>query len=105
MYSHLFSSETQLPEEARALSILQLQTIAGVCRGLTRTAESLILEETSAERAEIERMKIARDDLRMVKLREDLFSAIGTVADLWSTDASVSDVCCCFSFTFLYSHC
>jgi hypothetical protein len=54
------------------------------------------LEETSAERAEVERMKIARDDLRMVKLREDLFSAIGTVIDLWSTDASVSDVCCFF---------
>ena len=83
----------QLPEEARAVAIVQLQTLSGVAKGLTRTADSLlIIDETPAERAEAERLRRARDDYRMVKLRESLFAAARSTFELWSTDASVSDV-------------
>ncbi|KAF8835272.1 ARM repeat-containing protein [Paxillus ammoniavirescens] len=85
-------SSSQLPEEARAVAIVQLQTLSGVAKGLTRTADSLlIIDETPAERADAERLRQARDNYRMVKLREDLFAAVRSTVELWSTDASVSD--------------
>lgn len=83
----------QLPEEARTVAIVQLQTLSGVAKGLTRTADSLlIIDETPAEREEAERLRQAREDYRMVKLRENLFAAVRSTFELWSTDASVSDV-------------
>jgi hypothetical protein len=83
----------QLPEEARMVAILQLQTLTGVAKGLTRTADSLlVLDESPAEQAETDFVMHAREDIRMVKLREALFSAISTTVELWCTDASVSDV-------------
>ncbi|KAF9228193.1 ARM repeat-containing protein [Gyrodon lividus] len=89
---HALGSSSQLPEEARAVAIIQLQTLSGVAKGLTRTADSLlIIDETPAERADAERLRHARDDHRMVKLREDLFAAVRSTVQLWSTDASVSD--------------
>jgi hypothetical protein len=75
------------------VAIVQLQTLSGVAKGLTRTTDSLlIIDETPAERAEAERLQRARDDYRMVKLRETLFAAVRSASELWSTDASVSDV-------------
>lgn len=75
------------------MAIVQLQTLSGVAKGLTRTADSLlIIDETPAERAEAERLRRARDEYRMVKLRESLFTAVRSAFELWSTDASVSDV-------------
>ncbi|KAF8553854.1 ARM repeat-containing protein [Imleria badia] len=85
-------SSSRLPEEARAVAIVQLQTLSGVAKGLTRTADTLlIIDETPAERAEAERLRQARDDYRVVKLRESLFAAVRSTFELWSTDASVSD--------------
>ncbi|KAH0833884.1 armadillo-type protein [Lanmaoa asiatica] len=85
-------SSSRLPEEARGVAIVQLQTLSGVAKGLTRTADSLlIIDETPAERAEAERLRRARDDYRMVELRESLFAAVRSAFELWSTDASVSD--------------
>lgn len=73
--------------------IIQLQTLTGVSKGLTRTTDSLlVLEESSADQAEAEQLQGARDDYRMVKLREDIFSAFRTTIEIWSADASVSDV-------------
>ncbi|KAH7882096.1 armadillo-type protein, partial [Phlebopus sp. FC_14] len=83
---------SQVSEEARALAIVQLQTLSGVAKGLTRTVDTLlILDETPAERAELDRLHVARGDYRMVKLREDLFAAVRSTVELWSTDASISD--------------
>ncbi|KAF8124319.1 armadillo-type protein [Boletus edulis] len=85
-------SSSQLPEEARAVAIVQLQTLSGVVKGLTRTVDSLlIIDETPAELAEADRLRQAREDYRVVKLRESLFAAVGSAFELWSTDASVSD--------------
>ncbi|KIN96655.1 hypothetical protein M404DRAFT_931992 [Pisolithus tinctorius Marx 270] len=86
-------SSSQLPEEARSVMILQLQTLTGVSKGLTRTTDSLlVLEESSpADQAEAERLQRARNDYRMVKLREDIFNAIRSTIEVWSGDASVSD--------------
>ncbi|KIJ61703.1 hypothetical protein HYDPIDRAFT_115503 [Hydnomerulius pinastri MD-312] len=85
-------TSSQLPEEARAMAIVQLQTLSGVAKGLTRTADSLlIIDETPDERAEADRLRQARDDYRVVKLREELFGAVRSAVELWSTDASVSD--------------
>ncbi|KAH7905355.1 armadillo-type protein [Hygrophoropsis aurantiaca] len=85
-------SSSQLPEEARAMAIVQLQTLSGVAKGLTRTTDSLlILDETPEEQAEAERLRVAREDFRMVKLRGEVFAAVQSTTHLWSTDASVSD--------------
>lgn len=75
------------------MMIVQLQTLTGISKGLTRTTDSLlILEESSADQAEAERLQRARDDYRMVKLREDIFGAFRSTIEFWSGDASVSDV-------------
>jgi hypothetical protein len=89
----LKSTMDQLPEEARMVAILQLQTLTGVAKGLTRTADSLlVLDESPAEQGETDSVMRAREDIRMVKLREALFSTVTTTVELWCTDASVSDV-------------
>ncbi|KAI6113429.1 armadillo-type protein [Pisolithus croceorrhizus] len=90
---HALGSSSQLPDEARSVMILQLQTLAGVSKGLTRTTDSLlVLEESSpADQAEAELLRQARNDYRMVKLREDIFNAIRSTIEIWSGDASVSD--------------
>lgn len=75
------------------MAIVQLQTLSGVVKGLTRTTDSLlILDETPEEQAEAERLRVAREDFRMVKLRGEVFAAVQSTTHLWSTDASVSDV-------------
>jgi hypothetical protein len=72
--------------------IVQLQTLTGVAKGLTRTADSLFFDESPTEQLETGRMAQAREDPRMVKLRNAMFSAITTTLEYWSTDAAVSDV-------------
>lgn len=85
-------SSTQLPDDARALAIQQLQTLSGVAKGLTRTSDGLVaLDEEAEEREVLERMNRARADPRMVKLREELLNAIQGTVELMSTDAGVSD--------------
>lgn len=81
----------QLPDEARALIIVQLQTLSGVAKGLTRATESLFFDEPE-DQADAEIMAKTRDEPRISKVREELFNAISATFDLWSTDASVSDV-------------
>ena len=78
--------------------IIQLQTLSGVAKGLTRTADSLFFDESPTEQLQTGRMERARADPRMVKLRDDMFSAISTTLEYWSTDAGVSDVRCAFPF-------
>ncbi|KAI6009284.1 armadillo-type protein [Pisolithus marmoratus] len=63
-------SSSQLPDEARLVMILQLQTLTGISKGLTRTTDSLLVLEEN---------------------REDIFNAIRSTIEVWSGDASVSD--------------
>lgn len=75
------------------MAMIQLQIISGIAKGLTRSADSLlVLDESPEDIAEAERMSIARSDPRAVKLREDIFAAIRRTVELWSSDASVCDV-------------
>ena len=83
---------TQLPEEARALAVQQLQTIAGVARGLTEMNDTLFLEESPDAKGEAERMRRARDDPRVIQLRYGILDTVRRSAELWCTDATVSDV-------------
>jgi len=83
----------QLPEDARHLTIQQLQALTGVAKGLTRVSDSLLAIDDSAEALEeTERLKRAREDGRMAGLRNLLMQAITSAVELWSTDASVGDV-------------
>ena len=83
----------QLPEDARHLTIQQLQALTGVAKGLTRTSDSIVAIDNSAEaQEEAERLNRAREDARMGGLRNLLMQGITTIVELWSTDASVGDV-------------
>ena len=83
----------QLPEDARQLTIQQLQALTGVAKGLTRVSDSLPTIDGSAEALEeTERLNRAREDARMAELRNLLMQAITSTIELWSTDASVGDV-------------
>jgi hypothetical protein len=84
---------SQVPEDARNAAILQLQTLTGVAKGLTRTADPIIvLEESDDDEAQVARMRSAYEDPRMIGLRTSIFTAMRGTVDLWSMDASVSDV-------------
>ncbi|KAH9886674.1 ARM repeat-containing protein [Cubamyces lactineus] len=85
-------SAGQLPEEARAMAVQQLETLTGVARGLTRVTDSLLAQDESPEvQAALKEMNRAREDPRVVKLRDAILSAIRGTVELWSTDASVCD--------------
>jgi hypothetical protein len=73
------------------LAIQQLQTLAGVAKGLTRMTDAAGFENSPAAE-EVERMQRARDDNRMVRLREDMLRAIEGTVELWSMDAGISEV-------------
>ena len=100
--------DNQLPEEARVLAVQQLQTVAGVARGLTRTNDSLLVFDDSPNvKLEMERISRAREDPGIVQLRDGILNAVRQSVELWCTDASVSDVsileaqstCVCFSIS------
>lgn len=86
----------QLPDEARAMAVEELETLTGVARGLTRVTDSLLALDDSPEmQAAIEEMARARQDPRVLKLRDGIMSAIRAAVELWSTDAAVCDVSIC----------
>ncbi|KAF8188698.1 armadillo-type protein [Pholiota molesta] len=82
----------ELPDEARTLTILHLETLAGVAKGLTRSAEGLgaLEDDSDAGSNELQVVKLARQDPRAVALRENIFAAIRGVMERWSVDAAVS---------------
>ncbi|KAF8147686.1 armadillo-type protein [Crassisporium funariophilum] len=85
-------SASTLPDEARASTILHLETLSGIAKGLTRTLEGLVVLEDEPDpdvQAEAETIRVAREDPRAVKLREGIFAAIQGVVELWSVDAGV----------------
>ena len=82
----------QLPEEARALAVQQLQTLTGCAKGLTRTSDILFTYDDSETAGELEKLQRARDDVRMIRLREGIIQGIQGVMFQWSTDAMTADV-------------
>ncbi|KAJ6620534.1 armadillo-type protein [Mycena sp. CBHHK59/15] len=83
------ASAGTLPEDARVACILQLEILAGIARGLTRTTDPLLSLDDGADGSEAELVREARAHPRTVALREALFEAIQRIADLWSEDAEV----------------
>ncbi|KAJ7153236.1 hypothetical protein C8R46DRAFT_473041, partial [Mycena filopes] len=77
------------PEPARQASILQLEILAGVAKGLTRTADPMAFDEEEDGGAEADAVRAAREDPRTGALRAALFDAIVQVAELWSADSEV----------------
>ncbi|KIY50663.1 ARM repeat-containing protein [Fistulina hepatica ATCC 64428] len=81
-------SSSALPDEARAVIILQLETLSGVAKGLTLTDElGRIDDDETKEQAKI--IDMAREDPRMVNLRHRIYEAIRVTMELWSLDAGV----------------
>ena len=75
------------------MAVQQLQTIAGVARGLTRTNDSLLIFDDSPDiQRELKEMKAAREDQRVVRLREAILDGVRRTVELWSTDATVGNV-------------
>lgn len=94
----------QLPDDSRNLAILQLETLSGVARGLTRTTDGLLAvldddDSSPQARAEAARIEHAREDGRMVRMRAEVFAAISSVVEIWSGDAGVGHV----GFFFIHS--
>jgi hypothetical protein len=80
--------------------ILQLEILAAISKGLTRTTESLYGDddEDPAMQAEIEQIKTAREEPRMQRIRDDTFSSIRSIVNIWSVDAEISHVRALHSF-------
>ena len=103
LLSHISSIHSfiflKLPDEARASTILHLETLSGVAKGLTRIPDGLSILESESDlniQAEAEKIRLARDDPSATKLREVIFAAIRGVVELWSVDAGVGNVRPCF---------
>ncbi|KAI5120002.1 hypothetical protein M0805_008463 [Coniferiporia weirii] len=90
--SEALNSAGQLPEEARALAIQQLQTLTGCAKGLTRASDLLFaFDEDAKAQAEMEKLQRACDDPRMSRLREAILQGVQGVMALWSADATTAD--------------
>lgn len=75
------------------MAILQLQTLTGCAKGLTRTSDVLFaFDDNAQDKAEFERLQRARDEPRMVRLREAIMEGVRGVMALWSGDATTADV-------------
>ncbi|KAK6985163.1 hypothetical protein R3P38DRAFT_3291974 [Favolaschia claudopus] len=83
------SAVTTHPDAARATAILQLEVLAGIARGLTRTTEARRLDEDESGGPEAAAVRAAREDSRLQALRQALSRAIEQVAELWSADSAV----------------
>jgi len=86
----------QLPEDARQVTILYLETLSGVAKGLTRTTDGPTLLEDDSDtevQVETETIKRAREDPRAIKLREGVSAVIRGVMELWSADLAIGHVC------------
>ncbi|KAJ7017049.1 hypothetical protein C8F04DRAFT_1406335 [Mycena alexandri] len=77
------------PDPARFASILQLEILSGVAKGLTRTSDPMSFDEEESGGEEANAVRAAREDPRTGALRAALFDAIAQVAELWSADAEV----------------
>ncbi|KAH8115086.1 ARM repeat-containing protein [Phellopilus nigrolimitatus] len=90
--AEVLSTAGQLPEEARATAIQQLQTLAGCAKGLTRTSDILFaFDEDETVQLEVEKLERAREDPRMLRLRELIVHGVQGTMALWSSDAMTAD--------------
>ncbi len=84
---------SQLPPEARSLAILQLETLAGISKGLTRATDDLLdLNEDSEVQQILEQVNLARRDDRMARLREAILAAISRCVEATGQDVGVGQV-------------
>ena len=76
------------------MAILQIQTLTGCAKGLTRTSDVLFSYEDgdTKEKKEYEKLLRAREYPRMVRLRESITQAIQGIMAIWSGDATTADV-------------
>lgn len=91
---NLFTNPSQqLPEDARNLAVLQLQSLTGVAKGLTRSSDIWISYDGDDKlQEEVARMSRVRADSRVARLRDAIVQGINNVTSLWSTDATTADV-------------
>ncbi|THV01907.1 ARM repeat-containing protein [Dendrothele bispora CBS 962.96] len=90
----LIRSPNTLPAEARASAILQLETLAGVAKGLTRAGglgDGVVLafEEDSEDEAEVEAVEQARQDPRMINLRQSILDSVRGCVEVFGEDAGI----------------
>jgi hypothetical protein len=83
--------DNQHPDEARLQTILQLEILSGVAKGLTHIVEGYSFEG-ELEPAELDKINLARQDMRMVKVREGVFGVVRNVVEIWSADVGVGHV-------------
>ncbi|KAK0494340.1 armadillo-type protein [Armillaria luteobubalina] len=89
----ILNSPTTLPPEARSLAILQLETLAGISKGLTRATDDLLdLNEESEVQQILEQVNLARRDDRMARLREAILAAISRCVEATGQDVGVGQV-------------
>lgn len=86
------SGAAQLPEEARALAIQQLQSLTAIAKGLSPSDDFEADLDDAEEDPRRASTTQARNDMRMVHLRQRLLEAINEVARGWGTDVEVAAV-------------
>ncbi|KAG6875593.1 hypothetical protein C0992_003155, partial [Termitomyces sp. T32_za158] len=85
-------SSSSLPDESRTIIILELETLSGLAKGLTRTTDGLVIlgERDSESDASLETMQRAKEEPRVVNLRKNISDTLEAVVNIWSTDAGIS---------------
>ncbi|KAF9037788.1 ARM repeat-containing protein, partial [Hymenopellis radicata] len=79
-----------LPADARNLTILHLETLAGIGKGLTRLTDDLFdLDDDARFRVLIAQLNSARSDERMERLRSGILAAISRCVEVVGQDAGV----------------
>lgn len=83
---------TGLDEQSRDSTVSGLNTIAGVCKGLTRANDPMLDEDPAVEQVELESITHARNDGDVARLREKIFYVVRIVTERFGLDATVADV-------------
>ncbi len=82
-----------MPVDARNLTILHLETLAGIGKGLTRLTDDLFdLDDDARFQVLLAQLNTARSDERMERLRSGILAAISRCVEVVGQDAGVGQV-------------
>lgn len=78
---------------ARDICVLQLETLTGIAKGLTRISAfgDGLSDEEPGDDKELQSIEAARQDPRMVQLRENILNAVRGCVDIFR-DAEIAQV-------------
>ncbi|KIY73852.1 ARM repeat-containing protein [Cylindrobasidium torrendii FP15055 ss-10] len=86
----VLNSPNAPPVDTRAIIVLQLETLAGVARGLTRLSDDIVdIDDEVQGQAVVRSIHNAREDRGISEFREEILAVLGRCVEMAGHDASI----------------